>query len=162
MEKDLIGIAGSRTKRLAERERWDHLIRHKLYIIIPQYDKAKVKFISGGADSGADILIAEVCQKLGYDYDVTSYKPDFEKGYGAWKYFDRSERMNQDVIELYCFWDGQSKGTKFTIDHMQQLIKKGELKKLHVILFSTLDADYKILGGRTIIPKRRPVGEGWY
>ncbi|MFW9878153.1 MAG: hypothetical protein ACFFG0_34160 [Candidatus Thorarchaeota archaeon] len=138
MEKILIGISGSRTKKHPNKMELDHLIYQQLKAIVLVCDKARVTFVSGGAKSGADEQIRLVCQDLGYEYDGDTYKPDFSNGYAVWKFFDRNKRMARDITTGYCFWDGKSKGTKHFIDYMNKLISKGERKFLVIISWDSL------------------------
>jgi hypothetical protein len=137
-EKQKIGIVGTRTNERVNEAEWNNHINTEVLRIVAQYDPDKVIFISGAARSGADHETEIVCKLLGYEYDGQTYKPDFSEGYGAWKFFERNKRLAEDVSELYCLWDGQSKGTKHIIEYMQKLIKTDSSKKLHIIQFEEM------------------------
>jgi hypothetical protein len=139
IQKQKIGISGTRTKNLPNNESWDDFIFVALLRIVTNYDPAKVIFISGGADSGADKIIESVCKLLGYECDTTTFKPDFSKGYAVWKFFERNKQLAEAVEESYCIWNGESKGTKHYIEYTQQLMEKDSTKLLHIISFETME-----------------------
>ena len=73
----------------------------------------KIKIIHGGA-KGADSLAGEIAQELGFE--VVVFYPDWKK-YGKAAGFKRNIQMLQEnPDEVIAFWDGQSRGTKHTID----------------------------------------------
>ena len=78
-------------------------------------------FIAGGASSGADKIIKDICEK--YNYTYKGFKPDFSDGYAAWKFFERNIEMLKTCNLAVCFWDGQSAGTKHVIENALKLKK---------------------------------------
>jgi len=74
--------------------------------------KNKIKIISGGAP-GADTLGEEYAKK--YTYDIIRIPADWKK-YGKPAGFIRNTEMIKTATHVIAFWDGQSKGTKHTID----------------------------------------------
>lgn len=70
-------------------------------------------FVSGGASSGADALIARFCKEHGLR--IIEHKADWNK-YGR----SAGPRRNIDIVNradmLLAFWDGESRGSKHSID----------------------------------------------
>jgi len=73
--------------------------------------KTKAEFVSGGA-IGVDSW-AEECI-LGHTIKHI-FKPDWDK-YGKRAGFLRNELIINEADKVIAFWDGQSKGTKHSID----------------------------------------------
>jgi hypothetical protein len=88
------------------------------------------KLIHGGA-MGADRIAGRVAEKLGMTVEVM--EADWER-YGKSAGFRRNDEMldrNPDVV--VAFWDGKSRGTKYTIDeankrNIQTVVTVGEGK----------------------------------
>ena len=72
----------------------------------------EIEIISGGA-RGADSLGERYANEKGYQLDV--HKADWET-YGKSAGYRRNAEMVTIASATICFWDGQSKGTKHTID----------------------------------------------
>ena len=87
---------------------------------------APFKLISGGA-SGADSLAEEFARRR--DLKKKIYKAKWQK-YGKRAGFVRNEKIVKNCDVVVAFWDGESKGTKMTID----LARKIGLK-VYVIMF---------------------------
>lgn len=78
----------------------------------------KIKIIHGGA-KGADRLAGEIAKELGFE--VVIFYPDWTK-YGKAAGFKRNIQMLQEnPDEVIAFWDGQSRGTKHTIDSAKKM-----------------------------------------
>lgn len=137
----VIMIAGSRTKELKNRDVIDDYIKRDISATLSMYEKDKVIIISGGASSGADAIAQSICLELGHRFEV--YKPDFSKGYAAYKYFERNHRMVDRADVIYVYWDENSSGTKDVITYAKKLEKKGIKKKLYVITFRNLLDKYQ-------------------
>ena len=81
------------------------------------HEKRPTEIISGGA-GGADSLASIYCHRHGIPNTVV--KPDW-KTLGRGAGFARNLEMLSMVDSVVAFWDGQSKGTKHTIDSAQRL-----------------------------------------
>lgn len=68
--------------------------------------------VSGGA-KGADSLAAQYAREN--NFDLIEYLPEWGK-YGKRAGFVRNELIIKDADIVFAFWDGQSKGTKSSID----------------------------------------------
>ena len=82
--------------------------------------KEVTEIISGGA-RGIDTLAERYADEKGIQ--KTIIKPEYEK-YGR----VAPLRRNKTIVELadiiIAFWDGKSRGTKFTIDYAKKVNKK--------------------------------------
>ena len=68
--------------------------------------------VSGGA-KGADTLAREFAEKN--DIKLTEFKPDYEQ-YGRGAPIRRNKKIVEYSDQIIAFWDGESRGTKNTID----------------------------------------------
>ena len=82
--------------------------------------------VSGGA-KGADTLAREFAEKN--DIKLTEFKPDYEQ-YGRGAPLRRNKKIVEYSDQIIAFWDGESKGTKNTID-----IAERENKRVTIIWF---------------------------
>ena len=82
--------------------------------------------VSGGA-KGADTLAREFAEKN--DIKLTEFKPDYEQ-YGRGAPIRRNKEIVEYSDQIIAFWDGESKGTKNTID-----IAERENKRVTIIWF---------------------------
>lgn len=78
-----------------------------------------IAILEGGA-TGADNLAEEYAKKKGFTFIV--YPADWEK-YGKAAGPIRNKQMVEDCDYCVAFWDGQSKGTKSSIDFCKFLNK---------------------------------------
>ena len=78
------------------------------------------KVISGGA-KGADSLAEQWAKEN--EIETVIYKPDWAK-YGRGAGVVRNRLIIEDCDLCIAFWDGESKGTKSSIDHCKKLNKK--------------------------------------
>jgi hypothetical protein len=78
------------------------------------------RIISGGA-KGADSLAEQWAREKGIETVV--YKPDWAK-YGRGAGVVRNRLIIEDCDYCIAFWDGESKGTKSSIDHCKKLNKR--------------------------------------
>jgi hypothetical protein len=76
--------------------------------------------ISGGA-KGADSMAEQWAKENGIETVI--YKPDWAK-YGRGAGVVRNRLIIEDCDYCIAFWDGDSKGTKSSIDHCKKLNKK--------------------------------------
>ena len=70
------------------------------------------EIVSGGA-KGADTLAREFAEKN--DIKLTEFKPDYEQ-YGRGAPIRRNKKIVEYSDQIIAFWDGESRGTKNTID----------------------------------------------
>lgn len=84
------------------------------------------KIVSGGA-KGADSLAREYAKEKGIPF--SEYKPDY-KQYGRGAPMVRNRQIVDACDLLIAFWDGKSKGTKYTIDYARR-----EGKQVKIVLF---------------------------
>lgn len=82
--------------------------------------------ISGGA-KGYDTLAALWAQAR--HIKLTDYKPDYKKN-GRGAPFIRNRRMVDEADLVVAFWDGESRGTKYTIDYARKQDKT-------IVIFAT-------------------------
>lgn len=94
-----------------------------MYILKDTYGSL-LTIITGGA-RGTDTIIKDFCVTYGIKYYV--YPPKFDKGYSVGEYFKRNDRIVSDTDFGIVFWDGVSKGTKYTIDKYKEVGKKCEI-----------------------------------
>ena len=79
------------------------------------FDKKNVVFVVGGA-KGVDIIAEEIVKK---DFKTIKIIPDWQT-YGKRAGFFRNTEMIKISDGLIAIWDGQSKGTKDTINKAQE------------------------------------------
>lgn len=72
--------------------------------------------VSGGA-RGADSYAREFAQK--HNLNLIEFLPDYNK-YGRKAPLVRNKLIVEECDCLIAFWDGESRGTKFTIDYAQK------------------------------------------
>lgn len=97
----LVGIVGSRSFNDYE------LLKRQMDSI-----QGVTGIVSGGAD-GADTLGAKYADDHGLPLIV--YRPDWKK-YGKKAGYLRNALIVRDADLVIAFWDGESRGTKSTID----------------------------------------------
>jgi predicted Rossmann fold nucleotide-binding protein DprA/Smf involved in DNA uptake len=78
------------------------------------------EIISGGA-KGADALAEKYAKN--HNIPVKVFKPDWRK-YKRGAGLIRNKQIVENADIVVAFWDGASKGTKFTIDYAKKLNKK--------------------------------------
>lgn len=79
---------------------------------------------SGGA-IGADLLAKKYAINNGIKYVdfLPLFKTDNTIKYHPKWYFERNKKLVEHCDTLIAFWDGKSKGTKFTIDFAKKMGK---------------------------------------
>jgi predicted Rossmann fold nucleotide-binding protein DprA/Smf involved in DNA uptake len=75
--------------------------------------KLNPKLIVSGGAKGADTLAEKYANEHGLDMVV--YKPDYKK-FGRGAPLKRNHTIVDNAEVLVAFWDGKSRGTKYTID----------------------------------------------
>ena len=105
-EKMKVAIVGSRS-----------LINVEISKYIPE---SVTEIISGGA-IGIDTLAEEVADKRKISKSII--RPEYDK-YGKKAPLIRNKEIVERAELVIAFWDGKSRGTKFTIDYAKKLNKK--------------------------------------
>ena len=82
--------------------------------------------ISGGA-IGADTYAKEFAIK--HNLKLIEFLPDYEK-YGRKAPLVRNKLIVEECDCLIAFWDGKSRGTKFTLDYAERLGKPTKIVKI--------------------------------
>ena len=72
--------------------------------------------VSGGA-KGADTYAREFAQK--HNLNLIEFLPDYDK-YGRKAPLVRNKLIVEECDCVLAFWDGKSRGTKFTIDYANE------------------------------------------
>ncbi len=72
--------------------------------------------ISGGA-KGADTYAREFAQK--HDLKLIEFLPEYDK-YGKGAPLVRNKLIVENCDCVLAFWDGRSRGTKFTLDYARE------------------------------------------
>lgn len=106
VEKMKVAIVGSRS-----------LINVEISKYIPEN---VTEIISGGA-IGIDTLAEEVADKRKISKSII--RPEYDK-YGKKAPLIRNKEIVERAELVIAFWDGKSRGTKFTIDYAKKLNKK--------------------------------------
>lgn len=73
--------------------------------------------ISGGA-KGIDTLAAEYAKKN--DVQLIEYRPDYAK-HGRAATFIRNRLIIENADVVVAFWNGESRGTKYSIDYANKI-----------------------------------------
>lgn len=101
-----IAIIGSRNLKVNNLERY-----------LPE---GTTEIVSGGA-RGIDTYAREYA--LAHRLKLTEFLPDYER-YGRRAPLVRNDEIIAYSDEVVAFWDGQSRGTKYVIDHCKKANKK--------------------------------------
>ena len=78
------------------------------------------EIVSGGA-RGVDTVAKEYANRNGLK--LTEFLPDYER-FGRGAPLKRNITIIENADIVLAFWDGKSRGTKFTIDYAKKLNKK--------------------------------------
>ena len=82
--------------------------------------------ISGGA-MGVDTYARMFAKK--HNLNLVEYLPDYER-YGRGAPLVRNKLIVENCDSVLAFWDGQSRGTKFTLDYAKELGKPVKIVKI--------------------------------
>ena len=82
--------------------------------------------VSGGA-IGADTYAKEFAIK--HNLKLIEFLPDYEK-YGRKAPLVRNKLIVEECDCLIAFWDGKSRGTKFTLDYAKELGKPTKIVQI--------------------------------
>lgn len=83
--------------------------------------KAIGQIVSGGAN-GVDTLAEKWAKRNGIEF--LAFLPQYEIYGGKYAPLKRDEDMVNYCDKLVCFWDGESKGAKYTMDYALRLSRK--------------------------------------
>lgn len=84
---------------------------------ISQYIPAKVELIISGGASGIDTLAEQYADK--HKISKLILRPEYKK-YKRGAPLKRNEKMIDLCDSILIFWDGKSKGAKYTIDYAKK------------------------------------------
>lgn len=82
--------------------------------------KNVTEIVSGGA-KGIDVLAKQYA--LVNNIKLVEFLPDYSK-YGRFAPLKRNQDIVNYADEVFAFWDGKSKGTKYVIDYCAKTSKK--------------------------------------
>lgn len=82
-------------------------------------DEVPDAIVSGGA-KGADTCAREFAERKGIK--IIEFLPDYKR-YGRSAPLVRNRQIIDCCDEVLAFWDGKSKGTKYTIDYAKKMGK---------------------------------------
>lgn len=85
------------------------------------------EIISGGA-KGIDTCAREYARKAGLR--LTEFQPEYER-YGRYAApLKRNEKIVEAADRVLAFWDGASRGTRYTVDYAKKLGKPVEIIRI--------------------------------
>ena len=87
---------------------------------LEKYIRGYDEIVSGGA-KGVDLCAKEYAQRNGLKY--TEFLPQYEH-YGRAAPLKRNEEIVKYADMIFVFWDGKSRGSKYTIDYAKKLKKE--------------------------------------
>ena len=88
--------------------------------ILSHLDTLPDTIVSGGA-KGADTYAKEFAED--HNIELIEFLPDYKR-YGRGAPLMRNKQIVENCDCLLAFWDGKSKGTRFTIDYARTLGKE--------------------------------------
>jgi predicted Rossmann fold nucleotide-binding protein DprA/Smf involved in DNA uptake len=91
---------------------------------LSEYIQEKPEYIVSGGAIGMDTIAEKWAMENGIKTIV--FKPDYKK-YGRCAPLKRNHTIIENSHCVLAFWDGKSKGTKYTIDLAQKQGKKVEV-----------------------------------
>lgn len=89
--------------------------------ILSLYEIDDIEFIISGGAKGADTLAKRFAKE--HQIPISIHKPLWEE-YGNSAGIVRNCRIVRECDEVIAFWDGESKGTKFTIKYAEEQNKE--------------------------------------
>lgn len=95
--------------------------RSLINVEISKYIPENVTEIISGGAIGIDTLAEEVTDKRKISKSII--RPEYDK-YGRKAPLIRNKEIVERAELVIAFWDGKSRGTKFTIDYAKKLNKK--------------------------------------
>lgn len=95
--------------------------RSLINVEISKYIPENVTEIISGGAIGIDTLAEEVADKRKISKSII--RPEYDK-YGKKAPLIRNKEIVERAELVIAFWDGKSRGTKFTIDYAKKLNKK--------------------------------------
>jgi len=117
MAKFVVLICGNRREALEEltpeqRNALKDAIERRIDALQYKYGFDLV-VITGGA-TGVDTMVIEACEHLGIEH--YTYRPDYDR-HGRGAPLVRNGEMVDRADHVIAFWNGESRGTKNTLDH---------------------------------------------
>ena len=102
------------------------------YILLEKSVPASTTEIISGGAKGADSLAAEYAKNNETPLTVClpKFKTDKTIKYHPRWYLERNQTIIDKADKVLAFWDGKSKGTKFTIDYARKTNKP--VKIIHI------------------------------
>ena len=94
--------------------------------VLEEYNPTKI--ISGGA-KGADSLASKWASE--HSIPLTEFLPDYKR-YGRAAPIRRNDLIVDAADLVIAFWDGKSRGTKYTIDYARKLVKEVRIVELGI------------------------------
>ena len=91
-----------------------------------ELDNIPETVVSGGA-MGVDTYARMFAKK--HNLNLVEYLPDYER-YGRGAPLVRNKLIVENCDSVLAFWDGQSRGTKFTLDYAKELGKPVKIVKI--------------------------------
>lgn len=88
---------------------------------LEKYLPTGISEIASGSASGVDACARAYAESHGLK--LTEFLPEYEK-YGRAAPLKRNLQIINYADEVYAFWDGSSRGTKFVIDQCKKADKK--------------------------------------
>lgn len=95
--------------------------RSLINVEISKYIHENVTEIISGGAIGIDTLAEEIADKRRISKSII--RPEYDK-YGKKAPLIRNKEIVERAELVIAFWDGKSRGTKFTIDYAKKLNKK--------------------------------------
>ena len=91
-----------------------------------ELDNIPDTIVSGGA-MGVDTYARMFAKE--HNLNLVEYLPDYER-YGRGAPLVRNKLIVENCDSVLAFWDGQSRGTKFTLDYAKELGKPIKIVKI--------------------------------
>lgn len=96
-------------------------------IDIAQYINEKPECVISGGAKGVDTLAAQYARNNGIK--LLELRPNYAM-HGRAATFIRNRQIVENADKVLAFWDGQSKGTQYTINHAKKLGKQVQIIRI--------------------------------
>lgn len=114
--------------------------RSLINVEISKYIPENVTEIISGGAIGIDTLAEEVADKRRISKSII--RPEYDK-YGKKAPLIRNKEIVERAELVIAFWDGKSRGTKFTIDYAKKLNKEVKIYIKEGVIWSFLILEVK-------------------